>query len=153
MHQALTTDGDQSIEDRAEALARAVEQVEGFGRPREEADEDGNVPVVLSGQLPERGDLASVLRAMLGREILTPSPPVEYPEGFLVVEYANAIGLALLDQARPTGFKRVPVRDAVPLSLLFSEASAGAAANSAGLGFSRADSVCRCGLQPDIKSR
>ena len=118
VHQVLATGGDESIEDKAEALARAVEQVEGFGQTHEEAEDSARVPVVVSGRVPENGDLTSVLRAMLSREILTPSPPVEYPEGFPVSEYTNAIGLALLDQARPTGFKSAPAGDAVPLSLL-----------------------------------
>ncbi len=118
VHQVLATGGDESIEDKAEALARAVEQVEGFGQTHEEAEDSARVPVVVSGRVPENGDLTSVLRAMLSREILTPSPPVEYPEGFPVSEYTDAIGLALLDQARPTGFKSAPAGDAVPLSLL-----------------------------------
>ena len=55
-----------------------------------------NAPVYLTGGHPlVNADLLRALQRSLGRELLIPEPPMQYPEDFPLVQYMVNVGLAL----------------------------------------------------------
>ena len=105
---AGTEGGDTSL-DKAEAMARAVEQMEGYDQTLGASAGDERLPLVLTGEVPGDGRLEEDLRQMLDREVLPLSPPLDWPEGFPVAEYATSVGLALLDSGRRRWWRRASV--------------------------------------------
>ena len=96
VHKVLTPEAGRSPMEQAEAVARAVEQMEGFDQMLGAREEDRRLPLVLTGLTPNDGAFEQELRQTLQREILPLSPPVVFPEGFPIAEFAPNIGLALL---------------------------------------------------------
>ena len=118
VHQVFAPEGFQNPQDQAEALARAVEQMEGFNQTMATQDEGQSLPLVLTGPVPGNGQLEEELRQSLQREVLPLSPPVVYPEGFPLAEYATNVGLALLGGRGSKGRKKDSVDVAASASLL-----------------------------------
>ena len=114
---AGTEGGDTSL-DKAEAMARAVEQMEGYDQTLGASAGDERLPLVLTGEVPGDGRLEEDLRQMLDREVLPLSPPLDWPEGFPVAEYATGVGLALLDRGRRRWWRRASDHSVPALSLL-----------------------------------
>ena len=106
VHRMMTAEGDQSPRELAEALGRAVEQMEGYDLTLETDTVSQRLPVVLTGEVPGDGTLERELELVLQRDVLPLSPPVERPEGFPSAEYATNIGLALLGRAKPAIWRR-----------------------------------------------
>ena len=117
VYQVAAMDADQGIQAQAEAIARSVEQVEGFDQTLALGDIP-ELPIVITGQVPRDGQLLGELRQQLQREVVPPSPTVEFPEGFPVTEYATNIGLALLDQGRPKPMRKATEDSPVAINLL-----------------------------------
>ena len=118
VYQVVMPEGGRSSKEQVEAVALAVEQMEGFNQTLGLGEGAQRLPIVLTGYVPSDGILQGELREMLQREVLLPSPPVVYPEGFPVAEYATNIGLALLAQAKPRGRRKGAERIAVSPNLL-----------------------------------
>ena len=114
----VTGEEGQSPQGQAEALARAVERMEGYDATLRASEGGRRLPVVLTGQVPGDGQLEIELRNMTGREIVPASPPVTSPEDFPVVQYATNVGLALLDRGRRRAWRRAPRDGPVSPSLL-----------------------------------
>ena len=106
VHRLMTPEGDQSPRELAEALGRAVEQMEGYDLTLETDAVSQRLPVVLTGEVPGDGTLERELELVLQRDVLPLSPPVERPEGFPSAEYATNIGLAVLGRAKPAIWRR-----------------------------------------------
>ena len=103
IHQVPAADEAQGLEGRVEAIARSVEQIEGFDQAAAEGEEGLDLPLVLTGEIPGDGRLEELLREAMRREVLVAAPPLEYPDGFPIAEYATNAGLGLLYQARSGG--------------------------------------------------
>ena len=101
-------EGSLSPPEQAEALSRAIEQMDGYDQMLGAREEGQVLPVVLTGQVPSDGLLEQELQAMLQREVLPPSPPVVVPEDFPIAQNATNVGLALLDLSRPKGLRQAP---------------------------------------------
>ena len=85
--------------DRAEAIAKAVEEVAGYAQGLDLADGGRPLPVVLAGEAPADSPLGEAIRAAIRRDIVTLAPPIVYPEHFSPDEYALNVGLMLADEA------------------------------------------------------
>ncbi len=105
-------------EEHADAIARAVEQIMSYNQSINLVKDTGPLPMTVTGRPPEEGNLIPVLQAMLEREFTDLSPPVDYPEGFQVSDFASNIGLALLDLGRARGLRRGGQAHVVSLNLL-----------------------------------
>lgn len=105
-------------EDRAEAMARAVEQMEGYDQTLGASAGDERLPLVLTGEVTGDDQLADELRQMLQREVLPLAPPLDLPEGFPVAEYATTVGLGLLDRSRPRPWRKATSDNLAALNLL-----------------------------------
>jgi hypothetical protein len=103
--QVLTQEGERSPQEKAEAMARGVEQMEGFDQTLGASARDERLPLVLTGEVPSDGVLEEELRQLLQRDVIRPSPPVDCPEGLPISEYASCVGLALLDRGRPSRWR------------------------------------------------
>ena len=106
VHQVLIPPGAQSPQDQAEAVGRAIEQMEGFNQTLAAGESEGPLPLVLTGQVPVDGLLRTELKQTVGRDILGPSPSIVCPDGFPIEEYAANLGLAALHQAKPKGWRK-----------------------------------------------
>ena len=121
VHQVFAPEGFESPQDQAEALARAVEQMEGFNQTLATQDEGQGLPLVLTGRVVGDGQLVDELRQNLQREVLPLSPPVICPEGFPVGEYATNVGLALLGGRKGRGLRKAAPEDVPASPSLLSE--------------------------------
>ena len=106
VHQVFAPEGFQNAQEQAEALGRAVEQMEGFNQTLATPSEGQALPLVLTGQSMDDGQLEGELRQVLQREVLPLSPPVVCPEGFPIGEYATNIGLTLLGAQKARGLRK-----------------------------------------------
>ena len=118
VHRVVTAGGGGSVEDRAEALARAVEQMEGYDQTLTDGGDGGGLPLVVTGQVPADGSLERELRTLLQREVLAPAPEIDYPEDFPVAEFASNVGLGVYDRDRPKFWQLAARQAAASLNLL-----------------------------------
>ena len=106
--------GEERPEDQADALARAVEQMDSYDQTLGAEGEVRQLPLVLTGE----GASGIDLRQTLHREVISLSPQVTVPDGFPVAEYASTVGLAILDAQRPKILRRSSDKGAASLNLL-----------------------------------
>ena len=118
VHQVLTSAEGSSVGDQAEAIARAVEQMEGFNQTLAEQAGGRRLPIVLTGLIPAEGALEQELYELLDRDILAPAPQLNAPDEFPVAEYAVSAGLVILDQSRPKPLTKVSPQGVASLNLL-----------------------------------
>jgi len=96
------------LQEQANAVAMAVDQVSGYYQARGPEDEGGPLPVVLTGQLSNGDALLSLLPQVLQRPVLPFAPEVRYPDNFPSGEYAANVGLYLTDRARARSWGKAP---------------------------------------------
>lgn len=105
VHHLDTPDPNSLPQDRADALAVAVDQVLGFYQTLVPGADDVGLPVVMTGLVGEIGEYEEILQRTLGRQVLTCPAPSRAPDGFPASEYAANLGLLLADKAggKPRG--------------------------------------------------
>ena len=104
--------------EKAEHIVRAVEEVASYAQSLDTTDSAHDLPVLLTGEMPDDGPLAREIRQALHREIITMAPPLVYPEHFPPGEYATNVGLILAEEVwRRTRGKTTPY-EAPALNLL-----------------------------------
>jgi Tfp pilus assembly protein PilN len=132
VHRLELLSSDTSVDEQAEMVAQAIDQVLGSYQrvepkaapshpPLARGEMEGSaLPVLLTGQLAGEALMAEALRRALPYEVLPFAPPVTYPEHFVPQEYAVNIGLALSDwnKTRP---RRKISRQRMPSVSLLSE--------------------------------
>ncbi|MBF8268035.1 MAG: hypothetical protein HW388_1543 [Dehalococcoidia bacterium] len=114
VHQVELGERDASPEERAESVARAVEQVVSYAETEADSPEEVRLPAVLTGQLAAQAPLVEALKTILEQRVLPFTPPLIYPDHFPAHEYAANLGMALLDRAGGRLFRR----QSTPNSLL-----------------------------------
>ena len=105
VHQLEFPEGITTPEDQAQALALAVDRVEGFYQTVDPEEVSQALPVVLTGQLAADSRLAEVLPQVLPGRVLPFAPSLDCPEGFPSREYAANLGLFLGDKAKGKGWR------------------------------------------------
>ena len=100
VYQLKFPEGMTAPEDQAEAVALAVDRVEGYYQTVHPEEGGQTLPAVLTGQLATDSWLADVLSQVLPGPVLPFTPSVDCPEGFPSREYAANLGLFLGDKAR-----------------------------------------------------
>jgi Tfp pilus assembly protein PilN len=116
VHQVVFAPGEDSARNRAELLARGVDQVSGYYHTLGSGEDSGTWPLVLTGRFSE--SLASALQQLSQRRTVTFGPELAWPEHFLPEEYAVNLGLFLAYQSRPKDRSRVVRSNWVSLNLL-----------------------------------
>ncbi len=117
VHEVELREHGADVMDQAEAIARAVEQVEGYFQTLESSEESPSMPVMLTG-ISSDGPLAEAVLQMVQREVRPFVSPVNHPRHFPPVEYALNIGLALAHRERARPRKTLPRKKAVSINLL-----------------------------------
>ena len=100
VHQLEFPEGITTPEDQAEAVALAVDRVEGFYQTVDPEEVSQTLPVVLTGQLATDSRLADVLPQVLPDRVVPFEPSLDCPEEFPSSEYAANLGLFLGDRAK-----------------------------------------------------
>ena len=100
VHQLKFPEGIIAAEDQAEAVALAVDRVEGYYQTVHPEEGGQTLPAVLTGQLGTDSRLADALSQALPGPVLPFTPSVDCPEGFPSREYAANLGLFLGDKDR-----------------------------------------------------
>ena len=119
VHRVMMLGGDQSPQEQAELLARAIEQIEAYNQTLSALGLVESLPLVLTGQVPDDGSLAEELRQITQRDVVSASHPFELPEELSGEEYATNLGLALLARRRPlVSLRRDSEDELLSLSLL-----------------------------------
>ena len=118
VHQVPTADRDQNVQEQAEGMARAVEQMEGYDQTLASREGSEFLPVIFTGQLPGGGQLENEVRQILHKEVLPLSPNVKHPDEFPIAEFATNVGLALLARGRIRTWRGASGPEVVSLDLL-----------------------------------
>ncbi|MCI0846963.1 MAG: hypothetical protein J4N86_00430 [Chloroflexi bacterium] len=101
------------INDQAEAISMGVGQVAGYHRSQRPDDDVSNLPVVVTGELDQVGELVGLLATTLGRPIHPFEPDLECPEGFSSAEFASNIGLYLASRSKKSA-KMISAQNVLP---------------------------------------
>ena len=118
VHQVTRPEEGQSSRDQAEAIARAVEQMEGYDQTIADREEAESLPLMVTGEVSSDGQVIEELRELAQRDILSVSPPVVYPEDFPIAEFSTNVGLAVVDSERPKWWRQVSDQGTSTLNLL-----------------------------------
>ena len=104
--------------EKAEHIVRAVEEVASYAQGLDTTDSAHDLPVLLTGEIPDDGPLADEIRQALHREIITMAPPLVYPEHFPPGEYATNVGLILAEEVWRRTRGKTTAYEAPALNLL-----------------------------------
>jgi Tfp pilus assembly protein PilN len=110
VHHLETASPDTAPQDRADSLAVALAQVLGFYQTLVPGGDDGDLPVVMTGQVTEDSSYDEILSKTLGRKLLTCPSPAKAPEGFPTNEYAANLGLMLANKSGGNPWGKAPLR-------------------------------------------
>ena len=100
VHQLAMPRDASHIQDSADTLVAAVEQVVGYYQSLDPQVDSGTLPVVMTGQTAEESELVEVLTRTLGREVLPFAPDLRLPAEFPTGVYAANLGLYLAYTAK-----------------------------------------------------
>lgn len=100
MHQVNLPEKFAPVEELAERVSRAVEELAGYAETIGIGEEARPLPVMLTGQVSRESPLTELFSAEQQRGLVTLTPPMIYPEHFNIDEYSINLGLALADAGR-----------------------------------------------------
>ena len=104
--------------EKAEHIVRAIEEVASYAQGLDTTDSAHDLPVLLTGEMPDDGPLAHEIRQALHRELITMAPPLIYPEHFPPGEYAANVGLILAEEVWRRTRGKTTAYEAPALNLL-----------------------------------
>ena len=114
-HQVNFIDMETDVEKRAEALARAVEQVVNSEKRLGEVTE---LPVTTAGYLSGDKKLIEALKDTLSFNLIENTPALQFPEHFPARECAPNLGLVIADRRRAKPGRQLSGRKAASINLL-----------------------------------
>ena len=123
VHQVEIGGPQTSARERAEVVARAINEMIGYASTLESEAEGLDLPVFLTGQVPTDKAVAKEFYEALGFEVQAPDLPMVYPEHFPPSDYATNLGLALADEVQRSrrakaSAQRLPAPNLLPARYL-----------------------------------
>jgi hypothetical protein len=98
VHQVKLPRSNASPQERADAVARAIEQVVSYHQTAtDQSAAPMHLPTVFTGPLATDGSVVGALEAKLPQKPLPLDPPFEWPSHFPIREYATNLGMAVMD--------------------------------------------------------